>query len=185
MAPSLVRFLCHRLNHPALLYARPQPCRHRTSHILLVVLFTIILRLGVFRNLNRPIRLLPRLLHPVLALSQAVQYPPQRLIRHTPLRSHSAATQHGQFWDCISRCLRRISMMVQTPVTGYAARDARCEELAGEVEAELGGVESVVGGVVWRGGIGRVDGRHPGERGGVVREGGEVFGVQVLEEVGV
>lgn len=69
MSPRLIRLLCHSLYNPALLNTRPQPRRHRTSHILFVILVTLFRSFRVLGNLHRPSSILPRLFNAVLALS--------------------------------------------------------------------------------------------------------------------
>ena len=142
-----------RLQHPPLLHTLPQS----PSQLLLLV---------------------PKRPDP-----QPIQYPPQRLVRHAPLRGQRTAAEVCEFGHGVAGSFGRVGMVVQTGGGGQLAGEVGGQEVAAEGEADggcgEGGLGGVVGGGEVGGGVGGGEGGHPGELGGVGGEGGEVFGVEV------
>ncbi|KAH9826607.1 hypothetical protein Tdes44962_MAKER00571 [Teratosphaeria destructans] len=114
---------------------------------------------------------------PELPPPQPVQDASQRLEREAPLRRVGGAREEGQLGDGVARGVRGEAVVVQAVGGGDRGGGLGREEVALEVEADLGGLEGGGEGGGW--GL-----LHPFEFGGVGGQGGEVFGVEVCEEGG-
>lgn len=190
MAAVLVRFFSQRLDDFAVFDALPEPRCNGTAYILLdpfaviviVVVVFVFHNSGILGHAHRPICRLLRSLNAKLAATQSIQDAAKRLVRYAALAGDSASRRHRQLGDRVAGCLWGVSMVVQSAVCRDCSRNAGRKQIAGEVEAQLRGIQGGLRGVVWRFLVRGIDGRHPGERRGVVWEIGKVFFVQVFEE---